>query len=167
MPGILTGVAALLTAVTGLFVAVHHSSGSSPSSEQPASTIGSGPESKSLLPAANSAPAQAPNPATAGSVTLTSRAGDVTKLSLKGFKHNYTENVIALTNGQTIALEKIRQVDFLTVNDEEREVVMKVTLIDGRTVDGSIQTHYSFRGENDIGPFNIEVQNVKQIVFNR
>jgi hypothetical protein len=44
-------------------------------------------------------------------------------------------------------------------------VDVKVTLVDGRTIDGALRKDYAFTGENDLGPFHIFVQDVKQIVF--
>ncbi len=98
-------------------------------------------------------------------MTVTSRAGEVTNLSAKTFIHNFTEKAIELTSGQTIAFEKIKAIDFLDVHADERTVDVKVTLVDGRTVDGAMKKDYAFNGESDLGPFHITVQDVKQIVF--
>jgi hypothetical protein len=42
---------------------------------------------------------------------------------------------------------------------------VKVSLVDGRTIDGALRKDYAFTGENDLGQFHIFVQDVKQIVF--
>jgi hypothetical protein len=160
MPGILTGIAALLTAATGLFVAVYHSAGSSPSNEHPAPAAVSAPEPKPALPAANSTAAQTVK----GAVTVTSRDGEITKLFLKSFQHNYTEKTIELTSGQTISFDRIKSIDFFSV-DTDHLVAVKVTLTDGRAVEGVLRGGYAFVGESDIGPFRIQVENLKQILF--
>jgi len=98
-------------------------------------------------------------------VTLTSRAGEVTKLSAKTFVHNYTDKAIELTTGQTIGFDKIKVIDFFTLHPDQRSVDVKVTLADGRVIDGALQKDYAFTGENDLGPFRIFVQDVKQIVL--
>lgn len=168
IPGILTGVAALLTAVTGLFLAFNHQQSSTSSNEHPTPTAISSPAAGTPLTSnagLQSATAQAP--AAKQSVTLTSRAGEVTQLSLKSFRHNYTDNAIELTSGQTIAFEKIKSINFLTVNGDDHQVDVEVTLTDGRTVGGALKTNYAFKGDSDLGPFNIFVQDVKQIVFIR
>jgi hypothetical protein len=168
IPGILTGIAALLTAITGLFLAFNHQQSPTSSNEHSTSTASSGPIAGASLPASpGPQPATAQTPAAKQSVTLTSRAGDVTQLSLKSFRHNYTDNAIELTSGQTIAFEKIRTISFLTVNGDDHQVDVQVTLTDGRTVGGALKTNYAFKGESDLGPFNIFVQDVKQIVFSR
>jgi hypothetical protein len=172
MPGVLTGLAALLTAATGLWVAIapHDKSGpdersaalstpmqsSAPGSASPASTQQS--------PTVSSV-ATAPGATARDTVIVTSRVGDVTKLSAKSFVHNSTDKAIELTSGQTIGFDKIKAIDFLTVHQEERSVDVKITLVDGRTVTGAMMKDYAFRGENDLGSFRIFVQDVKQIVF--
>jgi hypothetical protein len=91
----------------------------------------------------------------------------VTKLSAKTFVHNYTDKTIELTSGQTIAFERIKVIDFFTVHPDERSIDVKVTLTDGRVVDGALKKDYAFNGESDLGPFHIFVQDVKQVVFAR
>jgi hypothetical protein len=107
----------------------------------------------------------APAVAARDTVVVTSRAGDVTKLLAKSFVHNYTDKAIELTTGQTIGFEKIKAIDFFSEHPNERSVDVKVTLVDGRTIDGALRKDYAFTGENDLGPFHIFVQDVKQIVF--
>ena len=172
MPGILTGLAALLTAATGLWVAIgpHDKSVSeghsaSVSAPMQASAPGSVPPASTQQSSAASSVAAAPSAAARSTVVVTSRVGDVTRLSAKTFVHNFTDKAIELTSGQTIGFEKIKAIDFLTVHPDERSVDVKVTLTDGRTVDGALKKDYAFNGENDLGPFHILVQDVKQIVF--
>ena len=85
---------------------------------------------------------------------------------MKTFKHNYTDNAIELTSGQTISFSKIKSIDFFLV-DNDHQVAVKVILMDGRTLDGVLRTGYAFVGETDIGSFKISVENLKQIVFER
>jgi hypothetical protein len=174
MPGILTGLAALLTAATGLWVAIgphdkpaedeHPTAVTAPTPLQSSAPGSAPPVSTQQSPA--SSPAAT---AQAGqyTVTLTSRAGEVTKLSAKTFVHNYTDKTIELTSGQTIAFERIKVIDFFTVHPDERSIDVKVTLTDGRVVDGALKKDYAFNGESDLGPFHIFVQDVKQVVFAR
>jgi hypothetical protein len=172
MPGILTGLAALLTAATGLWVAIgpHDKPGADEhppavSAPMQASAPGSAPPASTQQSPAASSVAAAPAAAARDTVVVTSRAGDVTRLSEKSFVHNYTAKAIELTTGQTIGFEKIKAIDFLSVHQEERSVDVKVTLVDGRTIDGALRKDYAFTGENDLGSFRIYVQDVKQIVF--
>ncbi|AFL90257.1 hypothetical protein Terro_4050 [Terriglobus roseus DSM 18391] len=176
IPGILTGLAAVLTAASGFWLAVHNraAEASDPANHAPIVTADSrpAPDAPVATTATNPLSPPAPVPATAnagkqGSVTLRSRAGDTTQLSLKSFKHNMTEDTIQLTSGQTIAFEKIHQLDYLTVDGDAHTIGLKLTLTDGRVVDGTIASNYAYKGESDLGPFTIFVQDVKQIVFNR
>jgi hypothetical protein len=168
VPGILTGVAAFITAVTGLWIAI--GSHKPDAAEQPAPAVVTAP--KASTPAATSAGSPSPaatqvTPSAPGSVTVTARDGNVTKLEVKTFLHNYTDSSVQMASGQTIPFEKIRTIDFLTVHPDQYVVDVSITLMDGRTVAGGLKTNYAFKGENDLGPFTIFVQDVKQISFNR
>jgi hypothetical protein len=172
MPGILTGMAALLTAATGLWVAIapHDKPGSDGrsarvSAPMQASAPGSAPPASTQQSPAASSVVAAPAATARNTVVVTSRAGDVTKLSAKTFVHNSTDKAIELTSGQTIGFEKIKVVDFFTLHLDQRSVDVKVMLVDGTTIDGALQKDYAFTGENDLGSFRILVQDVKQIVF--
>jgi hypothetical protein len=169
VPGILTGVAAFITAVTGLWIAI--GAHNKPDTEQPTPAAVTAPTSST--PAATSAGSPSPAaaqvaPSAPSSVTVTARDGNVTKLEGKTFVHNSTDSaVIQLTSGQTIPFEKMKAIDFLTAHPDQYVVDISITLTDGRTVTGGLKTNYAFKGENDLGPFTIFVQDVKQITFNR
>ena len=166
MPGILTGLAALLTAATGLWVAMGPHDKPTPD-EHPAAV--SAPMQASAPGAAQSAAAQQSPAANAApmvakdSVIVTSRNGEVTRLAVKSFRHGVAGKAIELTSGQTVPFEKIRSIDFETVSNSE--VPVNVMLTDGRAIAGSLSTNAIFEGENDIGPFSIYVSNVKRIVL--
>jgi hypothetical protein len=175
IPGILTGLAAVLTALTGLFLAIYHPS--SDGSDQPkrAPIVDGDARPAPTGPASTSAtnplspPASVPTTVDAGSqgsVTMRSRAGETTQLALKSFKHNYTDDAIQLASGQTISFEKIHVMDFLTVDGDAHQVSLKITLVDGRVVNGSLATGYAFKGESDLGPFTIFLTDVKQVILN-
>jgi len=96
-------------------------------------------------------------------VLVTGKDGSETRVFLNGFKDSYTDEAIQLKSGQSIPFDKIRSIDFLEVHEYQRDV--KVTLVDGRGLEGAIQSGEQFRGETDIGPFS--VVNLKQILFER
>lgn len=173
LPGLLTGLAALLTALTGLWIATAPH-GSSARNDTPAITTPTDTRTKSSTPAtAGSIPSATPaasgstTPAPQSGVTVTSRKGEVTHLSASSFRHNYTDEAIQLSSGQTIAFERIQTIDFLTVNDDAHLVAIKILLVGGKTFEGSLPTNYAFKGESELGPFTIFVQDVKQIAFGR
>ena len=163
IPGILTGLAAVLTAGTGLFLALNHPrNAASEIDHSPPSAVSSVAPSSSPMPAANPVSSTAAAASKDG-VTLTSRGGEVTHLLTKSFRHGVAGQAIELTSGQTIPFEKIRSIDFETVSNSE--VTVGVALTDGRVISGSLSTNAIFEGENDIGPFSIYVANVKRIVL--
>jgi hypothetical protein len=164
IPGILTGLAAVLTAGTGLFLALNHPRDAASQGERPASAVLESAVPTSSPSAAVTPPASpAPSAKSSDSVTLISRNNEVTHLVAKTFRHGLGGKSIELTSGQTIPFEKIRSIDFGTIGHDE--VTVNVTLTDGRVVSGSVTTNAGFEGENDIGPFSIYVANVKRVVF--
>ncbi len=170
LPGILTGVAALLTAFTGFWIATS-SHGGTPKADPAAAVSTAEPSSKAALPARGSAPPQAassqPLPAVEHTaVVVTSRKNEVTQLSASSFHHNYTNEGIQLSSGQTIAFDRIRAIDFLDVDGNAHLVAIRVLLTNGNTKEGSLATNYAFNGQSDLGPFTIFVQDVKQLQFN-
>jgi len=164
----LTGIAALLTAVTGLFV-VMHPRGSAGGKESPAAGVSSGAEMPRATPAvgggSSGSPVPAPQQRQKVTVLVVGKDGAETRVFLNGFKDSYTDEAIGLKSGQSIPFDKIRSIDFLEVHEYQRDV--KVTLTDGRVLEGAIQSGEQFRGETDIGPFAISVLNLKRIVFER
>ena len=169
LPGVLTGVAALLTAVTGLLV-IAYPHGFTGGKENPGTSVGSVADTVGAAPASggSSFPALTPSAAPQkqkATVLVTSKDDTATRLFLKTFKHNSYGEAIELKSGQTISFDKIKSIDFLTVRDYQIDV--KVTLTDGRVLDGTLPIGYSFSGETDIGPFTIRVENLKQISFER
>jgi hypothetical protein len=175
IPGMLTGLAAVLTAATGLFLAIYHpASGDSDQPKRAPIVDGDArPAPAAPLPttATNPLSPPAPLPTTVdagpqGSVTMRSRADETTQLALKSFKHNFTADALQLSSGQTISFEKIHIMDFLTVDGDAHQVSLKITLLDGRVVNGSLPTGYAFKGESDLGPFTIFLTDVKQVILN-
>lgn len=169
LPGFLTGMAALLTAVTGLLV-VFYPHGSAGGKENPAAVVGSPAQVASTAPSAGGDSSTTSTPSTMpqqqkATVLITAKDGTVTRLFLKNFKHNYYDEAIQLKSGQLISFDKIKSIDLMTVRDYQEDV--KVTLTDGRVLDGALATGYAFNGETDIGPFTIQVENLKRISFDR
>lgn len=175
LPGILTGFAALLTAVTGSLVALypHGCSGLQENSaagrdDAPMTQTTPHPqgstETASPAPAGKSIAIPATQPKQQATVRVISRAGDVKELFRRSFKYNGLEE-IDLTDGQTIPFEKISMIDFSTVMGDKTDV--RVTLTDGRTLEGSLWTSNLFDGVTDVGPFSKQVGKLKQIVIER
>jgi hypothetical protein len=170
MPGVLTGIAAVLTAVTGLLVVMYPHGFAGSKEGSPAAAISSNdPAGAAPNAAGSSAPASATPSATPKqqkpTVLVVGKDGTQTGVSLRGFQDSQSGEAIGLKNGQTIPFDKIRSVDFVETHGYDEDV--KVTLTDGRTVEGDIMAGEQLTGETDIGPFSISVKDVKQIVFER
>jgi len=172
LPGVLTGIAAILTAVTGLLV-ILYPHGFAGSKENPTTAIGATTDAMGTTPAATGA-SSSPSTSSAmpqnkkATVLVTGKDGTQTRVFLTTFKHWYTDEAIELKSGQSIPFDKIRSIDFFTMHEFQRDV--KVTLTDGRILDGTTESGLSedgFKGETDIGPFTISVVNLKQILFER
>lgn len=176
LPGILTGFAALLTAVTGSLVALYPH-GCSGSQDNAAVSRGDAPMTPTN-PHTQGTARETPSPTTEGKITATpkthpkqqatvrviSRAGEVKELFRRSLRYNGLEE-IDLTDGQTIPFEKISLIDFLIVMGDKTDV--RVTLTDGRTLEGSLWTGNLFDGVTDVGPFSTPVGKLKQIVIER
>ena len=65
----------------------------------------------------------------------------------------------------SIPFDKIKSVDFKETLGLDQGV--KVTLMDGRAVEGDIMAGEQMTGDTDIGPFSISVKTLKQVVFER
>jgi hypothetical protein len=166
LPGLLTGLAALLTAVTGFLVIVHPHGAAGPK-ESPPAVARLAPETAREAPDApgSSSHASATMEKKKTTVLVTAKDGTATRVFLNGFKNSYTDEAIDLKSGQSIPFDKIRSISFLEQHDYLRDLT--VTLTDGRVLEGSIASGQQFLGETDIGPFSISVANSRQILFER
>jgi hypothetical protein len=182
MPGLLAGVAAVLTAVTGMLVVMypHGFSGAAGSSgaaaalaskQKQAGTLGSAGEAAADPGASPNAAGAAVAPASAmprqqkPTVLVLAKDGTETRIFLNGFKDSYSGETIQLKSGQAIPFDKIRSVDFLDQHDYDENV--KVTLTDGRALEGAIMAGEQMTGDSDIGPFSISVKSLKRVLFER
>jgi hypothetical protein len=166
LPGFLTGIAAVLTAVTGLLVVLypHGFSGSKEgrpatvSREDGAATAPSGVGESSTH---DSAMPRQQKP----TVLVVGKDGTESRVFQNSFRDSYSGEAIQLKNGQSIRFDKIRSVDFLETHDYEQDV--RVTLTDGRALEGAIMSGEQMTGDTDIGPFSISVKSLKRILFER
>jgi hypothetical protein len=164
LPGFLTGIAAVLTAVTGLLVVMYPHGFAGPKDRPP---VGSATEpAQAASSAAGVAGASAaPAARQRSTVLVTAKDGTETRVSLNSFRDSYSGEAVQLKNGQSIPFDKIRSVDFLEVHEYEQDV--RVTLMDGRALDGAIMSGEQMTGDTDIGPFSISVKSLKRILFER
>ena len=163
LPGVLTGIAAVLTAVTGLLV-VMYPHGFAPKDGRPAAV--SPQDASATRPngaGETSTHASAMPRQQKPTVLVVGKDGTETKVFLNSFRDSYSGEAIQLKNGQTVPFDKIRSIDFLETHDYGQEV--SVTLTDGRVLEGAIMSGEQMTGDTDIGPFSISVKSLKRILF--
>jgi hypothetical protein len=165
LPGILTGIAALLTAVTGMLL-VLYPHGFRAAKESAPTTAGVEASRTAAIEGGNAAPSgAAPAQSKKPGVLVTEKDGSSTEISLRSLRDSYSGESVQLKNGQTVPFEKIKSIDFLGVTNYDQDV--KVTLIDGRAIEGSIMSGEQITGDTDIGPFSISVKQLSRVVFQR
>jgi len=166
LPGLLTGIAAVLTAATGLLVVMypHGFAGSKdgrPATVSPQDATAAAPKGVGETSTHASERGRQGKP----TVLVVGKDGTESRLSLNSFRDSYSGEGFQLKNGQAIPFDKIRSVDFLETHDYEQDV--RVTLMDGRAVEGAIMSGEQMTGDTDIGPFSISVKSLKRILFER
>lgn len=177
LPGILTGIAALVTAITGLTMGLlqHGILGSDraaaappkqgePSARAPAATAAAAP-----APTSDAASAPTASPARQAAVIVTLKDGSVTTLLARSFSQTAQYDAqLHLQDGQAIAFDKLASLEVEKVYADHARV--KLTLVDGRVLDGSIgagSSIYGFHGEGELGTFETRVEPLKRIEFRR
>jgi hypothetical protein len=154
LPGILTGVAALITAVGGLLVAVHyHGLNAKPQDD----------------PTVVDQPKTAPEQPHKAIVTLTETDGTTLTVDANSLEWEMGPSMreFTLSTGQSIPFDKIKTIDVLEAGD--RTTTVQVTLTDGRTLQGVVDggRYAGFRGESDIGHVRVVIGMLRQIRFQR
>jgi hypothetical protein len=178
LPGILTGVAALITAVGGLLVAVHYGVKSESTDGTPQHNVIPGTNSAREGSKANQpgeardglrSPPPPPIDPHEAIVTLTENDGTTLTVDADSLRWeiNGIQREVALSSGQSIPFDKIKTIDVLEVEDFKTTV--QVTLTDGRTLKGAVNVPrlLGFAGESDIGHVRVEIGRLRQIRFQR
>jgi hypothetical protein len=175
LPGILTGVAALVTAIGGLALGLYQYGvlGAKRGNAAPTTISTTTPERASTEASSGQLQRPIPNPvpSTGGknpaTVVVTASDGTVTTLFAGNFRQTAQYDAqLHLLSGQAIAFGNIRSIEVVKPFSDHAQV--NITLVDGRIIDGSLgagSSIYGFGGENELGTFSITVDHLKQIVF--
>ena len=176
LPGILTGTAALITAITGLTLGLFQQGffGSKHEETKPQSAPSTLPLVSEMKSTAN--PEQANNGAqeyvpliAQATVLVTAQDGTTTTVFGEGFHQRGSyDGQIYLLDGQAVQISKIAALEITKVFAERAEISM--TLVNGQHVAASIGSGSSvnaFEGENDLGTFSIRVEELKRLEFRR
>ena len=177
LPGILTGVAALVTAIGGLTLGLYQYDvlGAKHGHAVPDAT--SGTPSKKASTEASSGQLLHVNPNTVPSkqgedqatVVVTAKDGMVTTVFANNFRQTAQYDAqLHLLSGQAIAFDNIKSIEVMKPFSDHAQV--KITLVDDKVIDDTLGAGsflYGFGGENELGTFNITVDHLKRIDFRR
>jgi hypothetical protein len=174
VPGILTALAALVTALAGLLGILVQSG-----------VIGGGTEgSDGAAQTAVDPTAEGPQEATSGSstpadastlvpwekTTATFVLEDGRTMTVRAPTVGIACNteVVELENGQRIELRLVSSIRFDAIYTESSSADALVTLLDGRRLDEPVHTwNCPVTGTNDLGPVQVELDEIRQIEFER
>jgi len=173
LPGILTGVAAVMTAVGGLILGLYQygvlGSKRAVTTDSAAKSVMSESSKQSEHSSAStteSAPRQQnPHEST---VVITAQDGTVTTVFADSLKHRQYSRELVLQNGQHISFDNIKMLEVVRLYDDHAKV--KITLLNDKVVEGSLDAGlypFGFEAQNDTGQFGISVSQLKRIVFQR
>jgi hypothetical protein len=167
LPGFLTAIAALLTAIVGAYGIF------GPKPNQPVKVV-SGPVqsgAREPQPSPSTPPSVTPDHANATATITESDGSNITvRASSLVWNPSITLGEIGLSSGQSIALDKIKAIDVLSVEDTTTRV--RVTLLDSKVIEssltgGRVDLGTRFEGESDVGKVSIRISLVKRIAFQR
>jgi hypothetical protein len=185
LPGILTATAGVLTAVTGLYLAIVQNRGSDREAADPPAAAASAPatatratrepppavSTPSAPPPASASPASGVKPWADSTAELTTADGSVTAVRAETLSNCISvSHAITLANGQTIPFELMRSVEFVRSDPAgapNGRATIVVTLLDGRSLNGSMGSGCGIFGYNDIGRFDVNIDQLKRIDFLR
>ena len=185
LPGILTGIAAVVTAAGGIILGLHQMSAPSagqgradnpaasgvmtPASKQ--ETLPSQSQSASSSPSVSPASTTSPQAPLAGdgipakAVRITKTDGTVIwSFEDKFFLGGCGQCSFAFATGQSIPFEKIRTLDVLGVDAEGKRSV-RVVLANGKVIEGVSDNSVGVGGTNDVGEIRVDDNQVKRVTF--
>jgi serine/threonine-protein kinase len=190
LPGILTATAGLLTAVTGLYIAISQNSGDDAGTTDPRAVTeafesrqrerasrppagGTAAENKAGLPPAapDGGGAGAMKPWAESEAALTMRDGSQNTVRAESLSNCISvHHSITLATGQEVAFERMRALE-VAKSDASSTVkpraTVVVTLLDGRTLNGTIDAGCGWFGYNDIGRLDFNVDQLRRVDFQR
>ena len=177
VPGILTGLAGLVTAITGLTLGLFQYGVLGSKHGDVGKPVTSVTSSQGTITAASSGQERSTNPlpdptrqgASKATVVITARDGTITTVFANSFRQTaqYDEQ-LHLLSGQSVAFDNIKSIEVVKVYAQHADI--QIALVNDRVIDASLgagSSIYGFGGENDLGGFSIAVDRLKRIVFRR
>lgn len=168
MPGILTGIAALVTAVAGLLAAIGQFGWLDPKPDE-------GPTDKPAIAGVQAAPlaapATAPSPAATPTKPMTEiilRDGTRNTVFAESFKHLQTGQKLDLQSGQSVDVALLKRIDITDITQADDHVEVVLTTRDGTRVEGRMTSGlyaFSFTGRNKLGEVIVRLPQVQSVTF--
>jgi hypothetical protein len=177
LPGILTGVAAMVTAVTGLMIGLSQQRGPDEQDvqqertaqrERAGAVAPNAPAGAAANAPAEASKAPAGTPKKEAMAVITAEDGSVTSVYAGSLRHYQTGRELPLLSGQSIPFDRIRTIEVTRL--ESGQALVDVTLVNGTVHSGAIAaglSPYGFGGMNDLGSFDIRVDKLARITFER
>lgn len=175
-PGVITAVAALITAIGGVLgILVQNDligakSGDRASETSAAATPVGGANDEGPSGGAATKSSRAPSlvPWLRASAALVRRdeTRAVVKASTVGMACDTAQ--LAFQSGQRIGLDLVRRIQFVAIYSETASADAVVTLLDGRQLTNAVLTrNCPITGSNDLGSVNVNLADIKRIDFRR
>jgi hypothetical protein len=95
------------------------------------------------------------------------RDGDRIDVQPQTLKHNIYGESVALKNGQKIPLERVSRIDILDTPTPDGFVTVNIVLTTGKTVKGQMDSSPSFSAVNEFGPVDVTIRDIKSVSFGR
>jgi hypothetical protein len=177
LPGLLTATATVITAVTGLIVAVYHLKPGLEGRDKPApqarktvSTPRRVADAAKAEPAAvgpgNASLSGAPGaeiPFAPANVAITTTDNAVVEVRGESFGVCTGQKALTLTYGQIVPFGRMRSFD---VSASDTGIATRILLMDGKSIDGAT-TNCDLEGRNDAGRFSSTLDKIKRVEFQR
>jgi hypothetical protein len=168
LPGVLTGIAAVITAVTGLAVAVLQSRPSGSDRERVASDTSTGiPIATDSVHSKDSGRGGWSN----AQAVVTTRDGSITRLRAETFSNCISVgHSLTLDSGQDVPFERMRSFEVLNVDPRgapNARARLRFTLVDGASLEGSVAADCDLFGYNDVGRYTTYYQDLERVDFVR
>lgn len=174
-PGVITAVAALITALGGVLAVLVQNDliGRSGDRGGELAIEREAPGSAALpaevaAPARGSPPSGSLTPWASADATLTRRDGTGTTVRAPTVGLACATETVEFKNGQRVRLDLVRSIRVDAVYMENGSADGVVTLLDGRELTDPIHTwNCPVTGASDLGPVSIELANIRRIDFHR
>jgi hypothetical protein len=177
LPGVLTAIAGLITAVAGLLAVLlqtgvlHRRGDPPPFVGRDSVQLVPSPRGSSGPVTVSATRSGAPRAWQDADAVLTGMDGTTTELRAPSFRYCISVGTSLTLNGsQEIYFEQMRGIDVLRsdpAGTPSGTAVVRITLVDGRTLEGRVDAVCGLFGYNDVGRYDVAIQSLRRIEFRR